>query len=528
MSATTTSTPMSEVLQLQRTAFHRDGFPDAAVRRDRIDRFAHAVVSHTDALVEAISDDFGHRPDVTTLVSDIATLAADAELARARVGSWMRPQRPWGRVGGLLAGAAGLSAAVHPSPLGVVGVMGIWNFPINLTAIPALSALAAGNRVMIKMSEAVPATAEVFANAVHDAFDVEEVAVVTGDVEVSKEFSSLALDHLFFTGSAKVGSAVMGAAAKNLTPVTLELGGKNPVVVAPASVGKRSALQRAAQRVATARLVNAGQACIAPDEVYVPTESARSFVQEVFTTWGRVVPDLFERDEMPTLINDAAYERITALLEDAAEKGAQVLTAVRSDESGHEALRSARILPPTVVLGVTDEMDLAHEEVFGPVLAVHPYDDLDDLIDELADKPEPLVASWFGPRDADFGKFVAGTRSGGVARNDYALSQSLPGLPFGEWGHPGWGSTTGATGSRPSPTGVRWSVRTCRCRWPICLRRPRVRRCRTPSGRECRPTASCSAGVCVEHGAGVLRTTGDVIGRRLIAYPCQLWLPTSL
>ncbi|UFU05442.1 aldehyde dehydrogenase family protein [Ruania halotolerans] len=446
MSATTTSTPMSEVLQLQRTAFHRDGFPDAAVRRDRIDRFAHAVVANTDALVDAMSDDFGHRPDVTTLVSDIATLAADAELARARVGAWMRPRRPWGRIGGLLAGAAGLDAAVRPTPLGVVGVMGIWNFPINLTAIPALSALAAGNRVMIKMSEEVPATAEVFANAVHDAFDVEELAVVTGDVEVSKEFSSLALDHLFFTGSAQVGSAVMSAAAKNLTPVTLELGGKNPVVVAPSSISKRAQLHRAAQRVAVARLINAGQACIAPDDIYVPTESARAFVQEVFSTWGRVVPELFERDEMPTLINDAAYERITALLEDAAEKGAQVLTAVRSDESGQDALRSARIMPPTVVLGVTDEMDIAHEEIFGPVLAVHPYDDLDDLIDELADKPQPLVASWFGPKDADYSKFVAGTRSGGVARNDYALSQSLPGMPFGGVGASGMGQYHGRYG----------------------------------------------------------------------------------
>ncbi|QOR71869.1 aldehyde dehydrogenase family protein [Ruania alkalisoli] len=446
MSATATSTPMSEVLQLQRNAFHRDGFPDAATRRDRIDRFAHAVVAHTDELVEAISNDFGHRPEVTTLVSDIATLALDAELARARVGSWMRPRRPWGRVPGAVASAVGLDAAIHPEPLGVVGVMGIWNFPINLTAIPALSALAAGNRVMIKMSEAVPATAEVFANAVHDAFDVEEVAVVTGDVEVSREFAGLALDHLFFTGSAATGSAVMAAAAKNLTPVTLELGGKNPVVLAPAAAGEKAVVRRAAARVATARLVNAGQACIAPEDVYVPTESARTFVQEVFSTWGRVVPDMFERDEMPTLISDSAYERITALLEDAAEKGAQVLTAVRSDDSGQEALRSARIMPPTVVLGVTEEMSIAHEEVFGPVLAVHPYDHLEDLLEELAEKPEPLVASWFGPDDVDYRTFVARTRSGGVARNDYALSQSVPGLPFGGVGASGMGQYHGRFG----------------------------------------------------------------------------------
>lgn len=446
MSATTTSTPMSEVLQLQRSAFHRDGPASAATRRDRIDRFAHAIVSHTDELVEAISADFGHRAEVTTLVTDIATFAMEAEHARARVGAWMRPHHPWGKVGSLAARAVGVDAAVHPSPLGVVGVMGIWNFPLNLTAIPALSALAAGNRVMIKMPEQLPLTSEAFANAVHDAFDVEEMAVLTGGVEVSKAFAALQLDHLFFTGSGRTGSAVMAAAAKNLTPVTLELGGKNPVVISPAAAAKPSQLRRAARRVALARVVNSGQVCISPDVVHVPQKVTKSFVQDVFATWGEVMPQMFAEDDVTTLIDSEAYERVTGLLEDAADKGAQVLSSVRSDESGAEALKSARIMPPTVVLGVTEDMNIAHEELFAPVLAVHTYDDLGEVIDEMATRPAPLVSTWYGPDDSDYRTFVARTRSGGVARNDWALSQSLPGMPFGGVGSSGMGKYHGKYG----------------------------------------------------------------------------------
>src|SRR5690625_4826143 len=323
MSATTTSTPMWEVLQLQRQAFHRDGPPSAAVRRDRIDRFTHAVVSNTDDLVEAISHDFGVRPETTTLVTDIVTLAQEAELLRARVGQWMKPYYPAGKVGGSLLSLSGIRSRVVPSPKGVVGVMGIWNFPINLTAIPALTALAAGNRVMIKLPEKLPATSEILANAWHDAFDVEEVAAVSGGVETSIAFSQLDFDHLFFTGSAHVGSKIMESAAKNLTPVTLELGGKNPVVISEPVAKDRDKLRQAAERVASARIINAGQVCLNPEDVYVPQSGLRLFIQEVFNHWGATLPDLIAERNYTSLIDDQAYERVIALLEDAASRGAQ-------------------------------------------------------------------------------------------------------------------------------------------------------------------------------------------------------------
>ncbi len=446
MSATTTSTPMSEVLQLQRQAFHRDGPPSAAVRRDRIDRFAHAVVSNTDALVEAISDDFGVRPATTTLVTDIVTLAQEAETLRAAVGKWMKPYYPAGKVMGGLMRAGGLRSRVFPSPKGVVGVMGIWNFPINLTAVPALTALAAGNRVMIKLPEKLPATSEILANAWHDVFDVEEVAAVSGGVEASIAFSELDLDHLFFTGSADVGSKIMAAAAKNLTPVTLELGGKNPVIISEKVANDRAKLRRAAERVAASRIINAGQVCLNPDEVYVPNSSMRLFVQEIFNAWGETIPDLVATDEYTSLVDDDSYERVSALVEDAASKGAQVVHAFNTDEAGVEALKRNRIFPPTVVIGVTDEMRLAHEEVFGPVLAVYGYDTYGEVIDKLGARPSPLVATWYGRADAEFEDFVARTRSGGVARNDWGLTNAVPFAPFGGVGTSGLGKYHGKYG----------------------------------------------------------------------------------
>lgn len=437
---------MSEVLALQRAAFHRDGPPSAAVRRDRIDRFAHAVLDSTDAIVDAISADFGYRGEVTTLVTDVVAFAAEVEIQRAGLARWMRPRPAPGRLTGAAMRLAGLRAEVVPSPLGVVGVMGMWNFPLTLTAIPALTALAAGNRVMIKMSEKVPRTAEVLANAWHDAFDVEEVAVVTGDVEVSQEFAALDLDHLFFTGSAATGSKIMAAAAANLTPVTLELGGKNPAVISATVAAKREALRTAAARVAAARLQNGGQACINPDEVYVPSSAARLFVQDIFSAWGESVPDVIETGQMTTLIDEGAYERVHALLEDAAAKGAQVIRAVSSDAAGEDAMRRDRVMPPVVVLGVTEEMQIDHEEVFGPVIAVHTYDDLPEVLTRLESRPSPLVATWFGPDDVDFRTFVARTRSGGVARNDWALSSFTPGVPFGGVGTSGIGRYHGRYG----------------------------------------------------------------------------------
>lgn len=446
MSSVTTSTPMAEVLNLQRSAFFREGPPDLRTRRNRIDRFAAAVVGHRDDLAAAITSDYGSRSEAVTWLADIGATVAEAEVVRHKLRQWMKPRHPQGR---LMAGAmrvARLRARVEPTPLGVVGVMGMWNFPLNLGAVPAIDALAAGNRVMLKMSERLPATSEVLANALHDVFDVEELAVVTGGLEVSREFASLPFDHIFFTGSSATGSKIMEAAAKNLTPVTLELGGKNPVVISPRVGHDRSALMRAATRVATSRVINGGQVCLSPDVVYVPAPAYGTFVHEISAAWLQLLPDLLQRGDFTSLIDEAAYQRGMSLLEDAAEKGAQILPAFALEGEDGDQLRAQRIFPPVVVLDVEDEMVITEEEHFAPIIIIKPYEKLNAVLADLAARPSPLVATWYGPSDDDFREFVRRSRSGGVVRNDWGLSNMFPGLPFGGVGQSGVGQYHGRFG----------------------------------------------------------------------------------
>lgn len=446
MSAVATATPMADVLRLQRSAYLHDGIPSVAERRDRIDRFLKAVVDNTEALIGAIHDDFGHRAEATTLVTDLFALVAEGELQRSNLSRWMKPRYPHGRLTAAALRLGRVKSEVQPTPLGVVGVMGMWNFPLNLTAIPAISALAAGNRVMIKMSERVPATSEVLAEALHDAFDVTELAVVTGGVETSQAFAALDFDHLFFTGSGATGAKVMAAAAANLTPVTLELGGKNPVVISPDTAADRYSLVRAASRIAAARIHNAGQVCLSPDQVFVPASSLGTFVHEVSAAWMQTLPTQLQTGQYTALIDEPAFLRAQNLLEDAHENGAQVLPAFLLEGEDGERLRRDRIFPPTMVVDVNDSMKIAEEEHFAPILIVRPYQDLFEVTDVLSREPSPLVSTWFGADDADFRAFVHHTRSGSVVRNDWALSNAIPGLPFGGVGASGMGTYHGKFG----------------------------------------------------------------------------------
>ena len=257
------------VLQRQRQAFVADGPPSAAVRRNRIDRLLALVLDNSDAFVDAMAADFGTRPRAGTLFTEVLGMISVIEHTRAHVPQWMRTTQ-------LMRAARlfGLRAEVQPSPLGVVGIIGPWNFPLNLVVLPATAAFAAGNRVMIKMSEVTPQTADLMAATVPKYFDPTELAVVTGGADVAAAFSALPFDHLFFTGSPSIGALVQRAAAENLVPVTLELGGKNPVVVS-----RDADLTRAATRIAQGRMINGGQVCVCPDYVFVPNDRVDAFVE---------------------------------------------------------------------------------------------------------------------------------------------------------------------------------------------------------------------------------------------------------
>jgi coniferyl-aldehyde dehydrogenase len=400
---------MKEILLAQREAFLREGPPSATVRVERIDRLMTAVLSRTDEFVAAMGEDFGNRPRVVSLATDIVGALQDIRYVRKNVRRWMRPRKA---APGPLR-LVGVRAWIEPCPLGVVGIIAPWNFPLALALQPTVAAFAAGNRVMIKMSEQVPCTAGLLQEAVATAFSPTELAVITGDV--GPEFSSLPFDHLLFTGSPKTGQRVLEAAAENLTPVTLELGGKNPAVV-----GHDADLAVAAARIAAGRMTNGGQLCLSPDYVFVPRDRIDTFVDNLVERLAKID----DADHTRTRHAD----RQTAFIDDARALGADVVEAGVA----------------TVLLRLTDEMRVMREEIFGPLIAVLPYDDLDEVIAYINARPTPLAAYYFGT--GEFDRFKARTRSGGITRDDFALHSFVNGLPFGGVGASGMGAYHGRFG----------------------------------------------------------------------------------
>ncbi|HEY6647095.1 MAG TPA: coniferyl aldehyde dehydrogenase [Mycobacterium sp.] len=422
------------MLERQRQAFLADGPPSVAVRRNRIDRLLALVLDNADDFVGAIESDFGTRPRTGSLFTEVLGMISVIEHTRSRVPQWMRATR-------LMRAArlVGLRAEVRPSPLGVVGIIGPWNYPLQLVVLPASAAFAAGNRVLIKMSEITPRTAELMASMAPKYFDPTELAIVTGGPEVSAAFAGLPFDHLFFTGSPSVGSLVQQAAARNLVPVTLELGGKNPVVVSP-----EANLKRSATRIAQARMINGGQVCVCPDYVFVPDDGLDKFVDTARETWRAMFPSIVTNDDYCSSVNDANLDRVVGLIDDAKARGATVETVAPAGESLPD--RATRKIAPTIVRDVNDDMRIAEEEIFGPVLVVRPYSALTDVINHINRRPSPLVAYWYGPDNDDFRRFVAHTRSGGVARNDFGAQMIPSAAPFGGVGRSGMGAYHGKAG----------------------------------------------------------------------------------
>jgi coniferyl-aldehyde dehydrogenase len=423
-----------DILASQRAAFLGAGPPSAAVRRDRIDRLLAMVLEHTGDFVDATAADYGSRSKSAALFAEIYGMIAVIEHTRKHVPQWMRTAKLM-----RVSGRFGLRAEVQPSPLGVVGIIGPWNFPVQLTVLPASAAFAAGNRVMIKMSEITAHTAELMAAVAPKYFDADELAIITGGPDVAAKFSALPLDHIFFTGSPSVGSLVAGAAAKNLVPVTLELGGKNPVVVAP-----DTDIAWAASRIAQGRMVNGGQVCVCPDYVFVPQRKVDEFADQLMTTWRSMFPTIAGNVDYCASVNEANFQRVRGLIDDAKEKGARVDSVVPAGELAADPV--SRKIAPTVIRDVDDRMKVADEEVFGPVLAVRGYDQLSDVVDYVNGRPAPLVAYWFGADGNDFRHFVSHTRSGGVARNDFAAHMIPSAAPFGGVGRSGTGAYHGKAG----------------------------------------------------------------------------------
>lgn len=426
---------LQHLLSAQRKAQAADPIPHAATRRDRIDRFVAAVLAHRHELVEALNADFGGRPQTTSMELDILGGMQTIAHAREHLEAWMAPVAVPAAMGGAI------PTFIQNRPKGVVGVIGPWNFPVVLVFVPTIEALAAGNRVMIKFSDMAPRTGAVFARAVASRMKPEEVVVINGGLRTATSFADLRFDHIFFTGSPKVGRLIAVAAGRNLVPVTLELGGKNPAIVAPDADAAD-----AAARIAAARLVNNGQVCLSPDYAFVPENRKEVFVeaykQAVFTYF----PTFIDNPDVVSIVNDANYARVTGLIEDAKAKGAKEIVIVPEAEKTRLPAANSRRLPPTLLLDTPPDAKINEEEIFGPVLVLHSYTDIHQAIAYVASGEHPLSSYWYGANNDDFQSFLTHTTSGAVSRNDFALAYINHEAPFGGVGMSGSGAYHGKAG----------------------------------------------------------------------------------
>ncbi len=435
-----TAVPVSDIESLfeaQRAAFLAEGPVPANVRIGRIDRCIELLTAHDAELCAAASNDFGQRPVAITRSMDILPAVLALKHARRHLRGWMRPQR---RRLHLPLRLPGTRAEILHQPLGVVGVISPWNFPIGLAFGPLAGVLAAGNRCLIKPSEVTPATSALMQRLVAKFFDPRELAVVTGGPDVAEAFASLPFDHLLFTGSTSVGRKVMATAAAHLVPVTLELGGKCPAVV-----GRSADLARAVDRVLIGKLANAGQMCIAPDYAYVPRERVDELITLAREWTTRAYPGLSANPDYTSIVNASHAARLEAMLADALEKGAQQVALASVSPA---AARERCFIAPALVLGATDDMRIMQEEIFGPLLPVRGYERLDEVIADINRRPRPLALYYFGSDRREQREVLARTLSGGVTLNDVALHFMAEELPFGGVGASGMGAYHGEHGFR--------------------------------------------------------------------------------
>nr|WP_297459397.1 coniferyl aldehyde dehydrogenase [uncultured Halomonas sp.] len=416
----------------QREAHRNDPYPSLASRLERLARLARMTRDHAAQIESAIDRDFGHRSRVETRMTEIATLMQAIRHTRRHLKRWMRTRRA--SVNWRFLPAKGY---IQRQPLGVVGIISPWNYPWNLAMLPALDALAAGNRVMIKPSELTPATSKLMAELAARHFAPEELCVITGDTDVGRAFASLPFDHLLFTGSTEVGRQVAQAAAANLTPVTLELGGKSPAIV-----DAGADLIDAARRIAFGKWLNAGQTCIAPDYVLLPERHMKAFVEALKTTVATFYPNLAANDDVSAIISRRHRQRLIELRDEAENHGCRVLELGASAEQ----LEASGKLPPTLILNPHRDLRVMREEVFGPLLPVIGVKDLDAAIAFVNARPHPLALYAFSDDPASHERLLTRTASGGMVINDTLWHVAQEAMPFGGVGASGSGAYHGERG----------------------------------------------------------------------------------
>ena len=428
---------MKAALELQRSDYLQEGVVSAETRIDRLQRGVDALIKYSDQFVEALNSDFTCRSREVSLITDVGAGIAPMKHSIKHLRSWMKPEKrptmfPLNLFGG--------RSRIEYQPLGVVGVIAPWNFPVNMVFAPLAGVLAAGNRALIKPSEFTPATSAVIAEMVAEAYDPKEVAVFAGGPEVGQAFSSLPFDHMIFTGATSIARHILAAASRNLVPTTLELGGKSPVIIS------RSAdIEKSLGRIMMGKTLNAGQICLAPDYLLVPEEKLHEVIAAAQKAVGEMYPKLLDNPQYTSVINERHFERLNGYLAQANERGQKVIPINPAGED-FSAQQGTLKIPPTLIPEPADDLLVMEEELFGPLLPIRTYSDFEDTISYINSKPRPLAAYYFGDDKNEQEAFTSRTTSGGVCINDVIMHVMQEELPFGGVGPSGMGAYHGRKG----------------------------------------------------------------------------------
>lgn len=424
---------LNRILQAQRRASVGLPQPTLAQRKADLTRLERMIVENADAIVEAVLADYGVRSPIEIRMSELFQALASLRYSRKRLRRWMKPRRA--HISWIFRPSR---AKVYSQPLGVVGIISPWNYPMSLTFIPLIAALAAGNRVMIKPSEITPRSAEIMRRLIASTFPEDQVAVITGGPDVGQLFSALPFDHLLFTGSTQLGRHIMRAASANLTPVTLELGGKSPVIVHP-----EYPAEHAAERILAGKYFNGGQTCIAPDYVLVQKNQLSAFVTTLESTMRRLHPTIYDNPDYTAVVNQRHYDRLQSYLADARTGGARIIEVTGMGET--PPVGNLKI-PPTFILDTSDSMKIMQEEIFGPLLPIIGYDSLDEAIHYINARPRPLALYYFDRNPVRIRTILQRTTAGGVTINDTLFHVAQDDIPFGGVGESGMGAYHGKEG----------------------------------------------------------------------------------
>ena len=422
---------MENILEVQKKAFLKEGPPSLEKRTDLLKRCVALIETHEEKIIKALNQDFQNRSVDEIKISEIDQTIRNILFTMKKLNKWMQPQRRFSSLGTDLLGA---KSFLQPSPLGTVGIIAPWNFPVGLIFYPLASIFAAGNRAMVKPSEITPATANIIKEGVEKYFDISELAVITGGPSVGERFSSLKLDHLLFIGSNRVAKKVAAQAAKNLVPTTLELGGKSPTII-----GTNANMALAAERILFSKTLNAGQICLSPDYIFVKKDEKRNLISELQKAYSKFFPEPNSHNQT-SMVNKHHLKRMNSYLLDATKKGATVESLGKNDDL------NKNMISTKVVTEVNDGMDVMKHEIFGPILPIMTYENISDVVDYINKNDNPLGLYYFGRSQSEQNFVINNTRSGGVTVNDTMFHILQSRLPFGGVGQSGHGCFHGYEG----------------------------------------------------------------------------------